>query len=791
MGYKRNDLAVRVDIQSAKGYTMKEIYALEQRIKNLEYYTVLNALALDTKTLSLPSTNPSTYGIERFKNGIFADPFNDDTIARSNDPEFSMAISSSKSIARPNYTETYNDLEIDTTNSTAIKIQGRYLLLNYTSVKIGGNDKATMYRNCAETFYSYQGAVTLYPNFDYTNTTSKQAPQTISVNNAQNYKDAAAAGAFKDIDTTYGAPKVTSESGSTNYWGMDVTQTVTDIAVTSKTTTQNLGNFVKDVSLLAYMKGRKIGIVGQHLRPGSIVYPFFDEKLVSQYCCMAKISTSFLKNDGTIDADKVSAASGSDPANMFTPNGTLGGPFTVNSYGDIVLIFNLPDNTFRGGERVFLLTNVNNLTNKDAIITTAEGVYSSQGLSVTTQNLSFSVTDPVFTPTTVTNVKDPLTWTTQDPPPPQVVYVSSGGGGSSSGGGGGSPPPESPPSVLNSCFDPEAKVLMADGTEKKICEIQLGDKVRSGLGTTSYNNVIGIEAPAIGNRKMYSFNNNWAFVSEEHPIMTENGWGAFDPESWAVEDNFKGKLVKIDIGTKVLRYDGDENGIFESINTIDSISKPEDYTIYNLLLDGDNTYIVENYVVHNKGSDGGGYYSGDGGYGSNGGGNSAVGSGPGGTVGICLVPWALIEMEDGAFKEIQNIIIGDKVKSMNGGTNNVLHISPLSNSVRLVSINDSDYFLTETHPLYTEEGWGTFNVELLKNNNSKEYDKIVEDNNGKELIEITKNTKLAKKINGKIEYVQINDLKFKEVNDFTVYRISVDGDSTYISENYVSHNKPI
>jgi hypothetical protein len=577
MGFKRKDLAVRVDIEVAKGYTMKEIFGLEQRIKALEYYSVLNALALDTKTLSLPSTVPGAGGVERFKNGIFADPFNDGTIARTNDPEFSMAISSSKSIARPNFTETYNDMIVDTSTSTAVKIYGRLLMLDYTSVKIGGNDKATEYRNPAETFYNFRGALHLYPNYDGTNTNKEMAPQTITIDQAKAFQDAAANGAFKDIDTTYSAPKLDKEEGRTNYWSMDAKTTITDIKVTTQTTKQDLGNVVRDVAMLPYMKGRKVGIIGRFLRPGSKLYAYFDRKPVGTYCTTAKIANSFLKVDGTTDIDKFNASFAGDPAAAFVATSNTGGPFVANKYGEIAMIFNLPDNTFRSGERSFMLSNLDSLETGGEAITSAEGVYTSQGLSVTSQDVNFKIIEPIFTPKSNTYSPPPLTWTTQDPPPPPA------------------PPP---PSYC--CFDPEALVVMYDGNKKKICEIEVGDKVKSGLDNNAYNNVIGIESPVIGDRKMYSFNNNWAFVSEEHPIMTDNGWGAFDPNSWAVEDNFKDKLTKIEIGSKVQRYIAGDDGIFESVDTIDSITKPEDYVIYNLMLDGDNTYIVENYVVHNK-----------------------------------------------------------------------------------------------------------------------------------------------------------------------------------------------
>jgi hypothetical protein len=575
MGYKRQDLAVRVDIQTAKGYTMKEISALEQRIKNLEYYTVLNALALDTKTLSIRDANNN---IERFKNGIFADPFNDDTIARSNDVEFNMAISSSKSIARPNYTETFNDFEVDTTTSSNYKINTRLAMLNYEHILLGGNPYATTYRNCAETFFSFRGSVSIFPSYDGTNVNTQAAPQVMKVDMASAFQDAAANGAFKDIDTTYSAPKITKEEGRTNYWAMDAKQTITDIKVSAQSSTQDLGNFIKDVSMLPYMRGRKLGIIGRNLKPNTILYPFFDKKSVSAYCAPGKIDSSFLTVSGAVDTDKFKTYTG-DPSDVFTNNGALNSTLKTDSKGNIIVIFYLPENTFRAGERIFTLANVSDLADTGGILTSGEGVYTSQGLSTTSQNLKFEVIEPQFTPSTTTKDIDPLTWTTVDPPPP---------------------PSPNQPSPERCCFDPEAKVTMADGTLKKICEIIPGDKVRTNNDNLLYNNVIGIESPAIGNRLMYSFNDNWAFVSEEHPIMTDQGWGAFNPDSWAVEDEFKGKLVKIDIGTRVLKLEGG----YETVETINTQEKPEDYIIYNLMLDGDNTFVVEGYIVHNKSGDG-------------------------------------------------------------------------------------------------------------------------------------------------------------------------------------------
>ena len=50
---------------------MKDIARLENRIKNLEYYTTLSLLEKDTSTLTIKDAN----GIDRFKSGLFVDNF--------------------------------------------------------------------------------------------------------------------------------------------------------------------------------------------------------------------------------------------------------------------------------------------------------------------------------------------------------------------------------------------------------------------------------------------------------------------------------------------------------------------------------------------------------------------------------------------------------------------------------------------------------------------------------------------------------------------------------------------
>jgi hypothetical protein len=144
-----------------------------------------------------------------------------------------------------------------------------------------------------------------------------------------------------------------------------------------------------------------------------------------------------------------------------------------------------------------------------------------------------------------------------------------------------------------SCFDPMALVTIHNGSKKHIKDVMVGDLLMNQQGSS--NEVLGIVTPKLKNSLMYSFNKHWAFVSESHPILTTTGWAAFNPNSWAVEEEFVGKLSKIEIGTEIITQDGTE-----LVNEIQGHILPEYYTIYNLILGGDHTYIVENCVVHNK-----------------------------------------------------------------------------------------------------------------------------------------------------------------------------------------------
>lgn len=80
-----------------KRFTMKDISAIEQRVSSLEYYTTLTRLEQKATQLNIPDEN----GVDRFKNGIFVDPFDNHNLARLNNSEHKIVIDNVQGVGRP------------------------------------------------------------------------------------------------------------------------------------------------------------------------------------------------------------------------------------------------------------------------------------------------------------------------------------------------------------------------------------------------------------------------------------------------------------------------------------------------------------------------------------------------------------------------------------------------------------------------------------------------------------------------------------------------------------------
>ena len=99
----------RVVLSKHKRYTMFDIARLENRLKNVEFYTQLSLLETDTANLSI---RDATTGLDRFKSGFFVDNFRSHGSHNISNPIFRASIDKSQGYLRPSHYTTGIDLLI-------------------------------------------------------------------------------------------------------------------------------------------------------------------------------------------------------------------------------------------------------------------------------------------------------------------------------------------------------------------------------------------------------------------------------------------------------------------------------------------------------------------------------------------------------------------------------------------------------------------------------------------------------------------------------------------------------
>ena len=178
-----------------------------------------------------------------------------------------------------------------------------------------------------------------------------------------------------------------------------------------------------------------------------------------------------------------------------------------------------------------------------------------------------------------------------------------------------------------SCFVAGTRILMADGEERPIETLRIGERVRDQYGHS--NRILAIERVLLGERRLYGLNRLAPFFTAEHPLLTTRGWAAIAPAMTRTENP---TLAVLPLFTGMHLLGWSEHGsagnlalaphptplLVESLCWLDA---PPTTALFNLILDGSHSYVANGLIVHNKDGDG----SGNGGGGSGGGSGSSSG----------------------------------------------------------------------------------------------------------------------------------------------------------------------
>ncbi|CAM0000723.1 hypothetical protein VPHK469_0236 [Vibrio phage K469] len=255
-----------------KNYTMEDIGKLDARINNVEQTTSLNLLEADVKNIQVFDSR----GMDRFKNGLFADKFVDQRLF---DPDADGSNGSLDPEGGGGFRPATVLNQVDMKHLAGGVNRDNMVSLDYTTKPSISNLYATDWINVNPyAVFSWAGWLSLNPTRDFWTDVRYTTPRIINttVNNRGSVKE---------------GTKVWYSN-----WGMrwrgwrphggfqDMRDKNTTTVTFTSSTSSSKSTAVVSESIIPFMRSIAIKFSGGNLRPNARVYPFFNGVNVSAYC---------------------------------------------------------------------------------------------------------------------------------------------------------------------------------------------------------------------------------------------------------------------------------------------------------------------------------------------------------------------------------------------------------------------------------------------------------------------------------------------------------------------------
>ena len=347
--YLYNTSQASIEFISHKRYRMTDIKKLEDRIKNLEYYSSLSLLENKVESLTIQDS----FGLNRFKSGFFVDNFSVNGLSpqtlQDNSFEIKNSVDTRNQELRPlnpskniNLTpfRNENDTNIDSIN---VVKNGSLITLDYSDVEWNSQKIATRTESVTPFIINYwTGILELTPFSDNWVGTKREASTTTIIDGAYELarkvfdigEDGFSPTTYNEWQEVWNGTEVKDPiKKGEQYNKVDTAGYLTTTTVLQDYVTQTyetgykertgsriqlsyleqeitLGDRVikRDNSLT--MRARNIQFVARNLKPLSEVYPIFDNVYVLQYCIPKLIQISMVQ--GQFQSGENVKAVGSD-----------------------------------------------------------------------------------------------------------------------------------------------------------------------------------------------------------------------------------------------------------------------------------------------------------------------------------------------------------------------------------------------------------------------------------------------------------------------------------------------
>ena len=392
----KHKYGVKLTLDNNRRYTMKDLRGVDERLRNTEYYSSLNALEASAKNKQLFNSS----GFDRFKNGFFVENFDGHNLSDSTKIGYRASIDRNNNLLRPFYKRRDVQMEKDKSfTSSNITQTGNLLTLGYTHATFINQDKASKARNpVQELTFNWEGNLTLDPPMDNTpDITSLPDIQMDFSGIYESFQQLAEHTGFTgtswgDWINTQDPPRLVGNTWNTQsgrkvdtlqQQQQDQIRQGIQTSISASTQTFNIGNYVQEVSVRDFMRSRLIKFTAHGMKPSTRVYPYFDDELVNDFVTPTNSAHANTANEGS--------------------------SITTDANGSVFGIFRIPDTEemkFRIGTRRFKLQDVANTQIATDLVTTSSFAdYTSIPLSITQRGASASLVVPQVRTEDVTDTR--------------------------------------------------------------------------------------------------------------------------------------------------------------------------------------------------------------------------------------------------------------------------------------------------------------------------------------------------------------------------------------------------
>ena len=245
------------------------------------------------------------------------------------------------------------------------------------------------------------------------------------------------------------------------------------------------------------------------------------------------------------------------------------------------------------------------------------------------------------------------------------------------------------------CVAEDSLISMADGTQKQIKDIKVGDKVLSYNTTTrKIEQTVVQSLTKVIRRDIVHItfaDGSYIKITPDHPMFSERGWIAY---STADGENSYPEVELEKQGTQIGDMILSLSLLFDKEIVDMKYITGETIPVYTFTVDNNHNYFAQSVLIHN------------------------------GPVRPCLMICCVdgetnITMADGTTKKAKDVVVGDEVLSYNDETKQYEKttieetINPYREKILEITFEDgSTLKITDDHPLLSARGWICYNTEL-------------------------------------------------------------------------------